>query len=596
MTAPTQQKRTLAVLLAMALVTGLVPAIPSVAFADEQATARAGLADASSAETDDGIETLANVAVSGTKITVPSYVRKPSNATRVGIDVSEHNGKINWATLKAAGVQFAIIRCGYGQDYSSQHDDRWIENVKGAARVGIPYGVYIYSYADSVAKAKGEADHIIRLLNESKCKPAYPIYYDLEESSLASWTNAPLLAEMSFAFCSKVSAAGYTPAVYANTNWFTNYLTDPVFSAWGRWVAQYNSRCTYQGTYQMWQCTSDGYAPGLSGNRGRVDVNFELGNTRGHLTSKTGLQMIDGAMYYLDSKGAKKTGWQTIGGKTYYFDKAGAMVTGTQTIGGKKLMFNQAGALAGAWAREGGAWYLRDQNGQNRTGWQRVGSSWYYLSPTTGRMQTGWVKSGGRWYFFKESGAMATGWQQVGDTWYRLSKNGAMVTGWQRIGGARYYFASSGAMQTGWLQQSGKWYFLSSSGALKTGWQQIGGKWYYLTPGSGAMVTGWKKLSGAWYYLKSSGAMATGWAKIDGAWYCFKGSGAMKTGWQRMDGAWYYLSGSGAMKTGWLKQNGVWYYLLPETGAMVADTTLDIDGVSYRFDANGVWIAEDSHE
>ena len=63
-----------------------------------------------------------------------------------------------------------------------------------------------------------------------------------------------------------------------------------------------------------------------------------------------------------------------------------------------------------------------------------------------------------------------------------------------------------------------------------------------------------------------------------------------------MDGAWYYLSGSGAMKTGWLKQNGVWYYLLPETGAMVADTTLDIDGMSYRFDANGDWIAEDSHE
>ena len=206
MTAPTQQKRTMAVLLSLALVTGFVPAIPSVAFADDQATARAGLEDASSVETDDGIEPLANVAVSGTKITVPSYVRKPSNATRAGIDVSEHNGKINWDTLKAAGVQFAIIRCGYGQDYSSQHDDRWIENVKGAARVGIPYGVYIYSYADSVAKAKGEADHIIRLLNESKCKPTYPIYYDLEESSLASWVNVPLLAEMSFAFCSKVSA------------------------------------------------------------------------------------------------------------------------------------------------------------------------------------------------------------------------------------------------------------------------------------------------------------------------------------------------------------------------------------------------------
>lgn len=243
-----------------------------IVFPEEEIVVDEGAEDASGDE-DFGSENLgislyANTVVPGTGITIPSYVRRPVGATRIGIDVSEHNGRIDWQAVKRAGVEFAIIRCGYGQDYESQHDDRWLDNVRGATAAGIPYGVYLYSYADTVAKAKGEASHIIRLLRESNCKPEFPIYYDLEESSLESSKKVPLLAEMAFTFCSEVSRAGYTPAVYANTNWFNNYLIDPVFDAWGRWVAQYNSVCTYKGTYQMWQCTSDGYLAGLSGNNG----------------------------------------------------------------------------------------------------------------------------------------------------------------------------------------------------------------------------------------------------------------------------------------------------------------------------------------
>lgn len=621
MTAQTKLKRTMAVLLAATLALGLVPsaayAASGDAFLDEAATDAEALApsedgdDASSwrfavsdddasmpAESaaeafpaDDGIEPLANVTVAGTKITMPSYVRKPLNATRIGIDVSEHNGKINWSTVKAAGVQFAIIRCGYGQDYSSQHDDRWLDNVRGAVRAGIPYGVYLYSYADSVAKAQGEADHMIRLLKESGCKPEFPVYYDLEESALASWTKAPLLAEMAFAFCSKVSAAGYTPAIYANTNWFNNYLTDPVFDGWGRWVAQYNATCTYKGTYQMWQCTSDGYVPGLSGSRGRADLNYELSNSCGQLGGRTGLQMVEGSMVFLDRSGSRTTGWQTIGGKTYYFDASGAMVTGEQTIDGKRLMFSRAGALEGAWVQQNGAWYLRDQNDCNKTGWQYVKGAWYFFDYSTGRMKTGWVKTGGKWYFFKDSGTMALGWVNSGGAWYYQGKSGAMVTGWQSIGGKRYYFSSSGAMKTGWLQRGQNWYHLSSSGALDTGWQKISGKWYYLNGGSGAMATGWKKLSGTWFYLKDSGAMAEGWVCVDGRWYYLTpGSGAMRTGWLRLAGTWYYLTGSGAMKTGWLKQGSTWYYLMPGSGAMAAGTTLTINGTNYRFDTSGAWV------
>lgn len=377
-----------------------------------------------------GISLYANTVVPGTGITIPSYVRRPVGATRIGIDVSEHNGRIDWQAVKRAGVEFAIIRCGYGQDHESQHDDRWLDNVRGATAAGIPYGVYLYSYADTVAKAKGEAGHIIRLLRESNCKPEFPIYYDLEESSLESSKKVPLLAEMAFTFCSEVSRAGYTPAVYANTNWFNNYLTDPVFDAWGRWVAQYNSVCTYKGTYQMWQCTSDGYLAGLSGNNGRVDLNYELNNSSGHLASKTGLQMINGDMYYLDGAGNKKTGWQTVGRNTYYFGSDGIMFRGEQTIDGRKLSFNQAGTLEGYWAKTGDAWYLRDQNGRNKIGWQHVKGSWYYLDPESARMRTGWLQQGGNWYYLNGSGAMATGWVKVGGKDYYLRpSSGIMVTG-----------------------------------------------------------------------------------------------------------------------------------------------------------------------
>ena len=80
------------------------------------------------------------------------------NATRKGIDVSEHNGIIDWAQVKASGIDFAIIRCGYGMDQTDQDDKQWLRNVTECERLGIPYGVYIYSYATNTDRAKSEAE------------------------------------------------------------------------------------------------------------------------------------------------------------------------------------------------------------------------------------------------------------------------------------------------------------------------------------------------------------------------------------------------------------------------------------------------------
>ena len=197
-------------------------------------------------------------------------------ALKKGIDVSRHQGRINWAQVKASGIEFAIIRCGYGNDLVSQDDKWWEYNVSECERLGIPYGVYIYSYATTIAEAESEANHVLRLLKGHA--PSYPVYYDMEDDSTIFVGNR-MLGNMAKTFCDKISAAGYRPGIYANKNWWNTYLTSSVFnnSSWSKWVAQYNYECNYQGSYDMWQCTSSGYVNGVDG---KVDLNFWMTKTQ----------------------------------------------------------------------------------------------------------------------------------------------------------------------------------------------------------------------------------------------------------------------------------------------------------------------------
>ena len=97
-----------------------------------------------------------------------------------GIDVSKHNGKVDWPTAKAAGLNFAMIRCGYGSDMASQDDQQWERNVKECDRLGIPWGAYLYSYALNANDAKSELQHALRLLKGKK--PTYPVFIDMEDA------------------------------------------------------------------------------------------------------------------------------------------------------------------------------------------------------------------------------------------------------------------------------------------------------------------------------------------------------------------------------------------------------------------------------
>ncbi len=197
------------------------------------------------------------------------------NAKYKGIDVSEHQGVIDWEKVAKSDVDYVIIRCGYGDDLESQDDKQWARNIRECIARDIPFGVYLYSYASSVAMAQSEANHVIRLLRAAGAEPSYPVYLDLEDERVREQNGlgAKHYAEIAKTFCDAIDAAGYTPGVYANTYWWNTYLTDPVFESWERWVAQYNPTCTYTGTHAMWQCTSSGRVDGISGN---VDINMDL--------------------------------------------------------------------------------------------------------------------------------------------------------------------------------------------------------------------------------------------------------------------------------------------------------------------------------
>ena len=177
------------------------------------------------------------------------------------IDVSEHQGKINWEKVKPQ-IDGAILRCGYGMDIERQDDTYFKRNADECTRLGIPFGVYLYSYADSNEKAKSEAAHVLRLVKGYKL--SYPIYLDLEESG--TQTGA---VERANVFGDIIEKAGYWCGVYANLNWWNNYLKG--LERFTKWVAQYNKTCDYKGAHlDIWQYSSKGKVDGIGGN---VDMN-----------------------------------------------------------------------------------------------------------------------------------------------------------------------------------------------------------------------------------------------------------------------------------------------------------------------------------
>ena len=189
--------------------------------------------------------------------------------SKTGIDVSELQGKIDWEKVKNDCIEFAILRCGYGMDFSNQDDVEYERNANECERLGIPYGVYLMSYANTVEKARSEAKHVLRLIEGRKI--SLGVWHDIEDNGTSGAINKETLTNIINTFCNTIKNAGYKVGVYANLNWLENKIEKTIKDNYDIWVAQYYSKCEYEGKYIMWQHTSSGKVNGISTN---VDMNI----------------------------------------------------------------------------------------------------------------------------------------------------------------------------------------------------------------------------------------------------------------------------------------------------------------------------------
>ncbi len=189
-----------------------------------------------------------------------------------GIDVSTFQKTIDWSQVKAQGIDFAMIRTGYGwENWATQKDAYFEANYAGATANGIKVGAYHYSYATTPEEARQEAQMALSILGGRKLD--YPLAFDMEDKCQANLTPAQA-AEVVKAFCDTVEAAGYKTAIYSYSNFYNSKLTDPSLDKYDKWVAHWGTpNPSYTGTFTMWQFGTIPL-PGAVGGNSNVDVNY----------------------------------------------------------------------------------------------------------------------------------------------------------------------------------------------------------------------------------------------------------------------------------------------------------------------------------
>jgi len=195
------------------------------------------------------------------------------NAVKLGIDVSKWNGEIDWEVVKAEGVDFAIIRCGYRGSSSGWliEDPYFYKNLTGAKKAGIKVGLYFFTQATNLVEAVEEASMVVSLLGDVAID--YPIFIDTEGAGgngRADNLDPKTRTAVVNAFCQTIQNAGLEAGVYSGRNWFYNNLVVDEMDAPNIWLAEYRQTPLYEGRYDMWQYTSSGSVAGIEG---RVDLN-----------------------------------------------------------------------------------------------------------------------------------------------------------------------------------------------------------------------------------------------------------------------------------------------------------------------------------
>ncbi|MCM1009238.1 MAG: glycoside hydrolase family 25 protein [Ruminococcus flavefaciens] len=184
--------------------------------------------------------------------------------TKSGIDVSEHQGDINWNAVR---TDFCIIRAGYGREIS-QKDKQFEANYNGCKSRNIPCGAYWYSYAVTPEEARKEAAVCLEVIKEKQFE--YPIYFDIEEDRQLRLGKS-VCSEIAKAFLETVEKAGYFVGIYSSKSHLESYISEELRKRYAVWVAHYGvAKTSYSGDFGIWQKSSSGSVFGISGY---VDLN-----------------------------------------------------------------------------------------------------------------------------------------------------------------------------------------------------------------------------------------------------------------------------------------------------------------------------------
>ena len=208
-----------------------------------------------------------------------SYVVDGQVKSRLGIDVSENQGEIDWWQVADDGIDFAMIRLGYrGTTQGDLYlDYRYWENLDGAREAGVDCGVYFFSQATTVQEAREEAEYVLTYLNGTPLE--YPVAFDSEEvaagigKSRTSGLTRDQMTAIAQAFCERIEAAGYTTMIYGNAHDLSRYRRSDLEQR-QLWWAEYGSPTPLAKIdIVMWQYSNEGSVAGISTN---VDMNMDL--------------------------------------------------------------------------------------------------------------------------------------------------------------------------------------------------------------------------------------------------------------------------------------------------------------------------------
>ena len=307
------------------------------------------------------------------------------NVIEKGIDVSKHNGSIDWNKVKADGIDYAIIRGGYGNSYV---DPYFKDNIEGATKAGLKVGVYWFSYSTSVEKARQEAEKCLEVISPYKDKITYPVFYDFEYASVdyaakqGVTVTKSLATDMANTFINRIASAGYDTGLYSNQDFSSRYFDTSILNSNNLWIAQYTSKCTYSKPYMMWQYSEKGSVNGIKGN---VDLNYtclkSMKYDNEEITQSGYRLNIHSFLGESNAKSAleklqKTTGWYAqyheLDSKEHYYQiRTGGFVGEDNVKSALQTLYNTTG-LTGSYIHEG------DYYGSTRIPIYRIETGGFY--------------------------------------------------------------------------------------------------------------------------------------------------------------------------------------------------------------------------